>query len=289
MFHRCRFVLLVLVLAALAASPRSASAWGPAGHTTITEHALQILPKEIKPFYEANSRYIVAFCMLPDDWRLTDSSSGPNHYIDLDLLEAAPFANVRTDRKTLEERFGKEKADKAGRLPWAIEERYNKLVSAFKRKDSVDIALQSAILAHFVGDAHVPFHATKDYDGRKPEEKGLHFRWEENLVELTLKSASINAPAPNKMNGSILDAAFTWCADSYSSVDAICAVDDKARAGDPGFGFKYFRTMSQETGDILIERLTSGSENLAGVYIAAWQAAGSPALPDKPGAFFIGQ
>ncbi len=147
------FALLCAVLAA------PACAWEPTGHTLITEHALALVPKEMKPFYDANSRYIVAFCTLPDDWRETYRDEiGPNHFIDLDLLSKPPFADLIVDRATAEKRFGKDKLLKAGVLPWAIEDCYNKLVKAMKSGDSVQIALQSALLAHYIGDAHVPLH-----------------------------------------------------------------------------------------------------------------------------------
>ncbi len=61
-------VVLTLMLASLASAAWS---WGTTAHFLITEHAIDMLPPEMKPFYSANSRYIVAFSMLPDDWRET--------------------------------------------------------------------------------------------------------------------------------------------------------------------------------------------------------------------------
>lgn len=262
--------------------------WGPTAHTIITEHAIELLPPEIKPFYVTNSRYVVALTMLPDDWRHTHKPEIDNHhFIDLDLLDRPPFEGLIADRKTVESRYGSDEVAKAGILPWVIEERYGKLVEAFRKGDAVETVVQSALLAHFVGDAHVPFHATQHYDGRTSEQKGIHFRWEENLVALTLKPESIK-PASGVPVDDILKCAFGWCISSYGHLDAIYRAEDKARETDPGRGYRYFRTLSIETGGILTGQITRAAEAVAGAYAAAWRAAGSPALPDKAAPLFWG-
>lgn len=278
--------ILCLLLCSLGCLP--ACAWGPAAHTLITQHAIQLTPREMKPFYETNSRYIVALTMLPDDWRHTHKEGGPDHYIDMDQLDEPPFAKLRGDRATIEQRFGKEKVLDAGLLPWAIQERYGKLVEAFRAKDTVRIAVQSALLAHFVGDAHVPFHVTKDYDGRKPEQKGLHFRWEENLAALWLKPESLHPVKPQKIDD-VLQSAFDWCTASYGYIDTICEADDKASDKDPARTFSYYKILWQETGGILRGRLSAASEALAGVWIAAWEEAAKPELQDKAAPLFWGE
>jgi len=278
---RLRFFVVILLVAC--AMPTYA--WEPTGHALITQHALQLLPRDMKPFYDANSRYIAAFCTLPDDWRETYRDEvGPNHFIDLDLLSKPPFADLIVDRPTAEKRFGKAKLEKAGVLPWTIEEHYNKLVKAMKRRDSVQIALQSALLAHYIGDAHVPLHNCKDYDGRTPEQKGIHFRWEQSLLLIALKPEMVNATEPAKV-GPILKSAFGWCIESFGKCDAIFVADDAARKNDPVFGYRYYKSLWDATGKIMIAQLELASERLAGTWIAAWREAGMPKLPDKCATF----
>lgn len=281
---RMRLLMFALIAVLLAAMP--ARAWEPTGHTLVTQHALQLVPKDMKPFYDANSRYIAAFCTLPDDWRQTYKAEvGPNHFIDLDLLSKPPFTDLIVDRATAERKFGKEELLKAGVLPWAIEDCYNKLVKAMKAADSVQIALQSALLAHYIADAHVPLHDTKDYDGRTEAQKGIHFRWEQTLLLIELKPEMVNATKPAEV-GPILKSAFGWCIDSYSKCDAIFAADDAARKLDPVFGYRYYQSLWDSTGEIMIDQLDRASERLAGTWIAAWQQAGKPKLSDKCATFF---
>jgi len=256
-------------------------AWGPTAHTLIAQNAFELLPPEIKPFYDANSRYMLAFVMLPDDWRDTHKDEiGARHYVNLDLLDSPPFAKLSEDRKALEASFGKEKLQSAGMLPWAVEEHYAKLVEALRAHDAEAMVLQSALLAHYVGDAHVPFHSTKDYDGKTPEQKGIHFRWEENLVALRLKPESVRPGKPESITD-ILRSAFGWCIDSYGYIDPILKADDKARASAAGYSYRYFRSLYEDTGSILTGQLSRAAEALAGVYISAWKEAGKPKLEGK--------
>ncbi len=263
--------------------------WGPEAHELITRQAIAILPAEIKAFYEPNSRYIVPMSNLPDDWRESHKAEvGPEHYIDLDLLGKPPFAELIVDRKTAEKRFGKEKLLEAGVLPWAIVERYKRLVEAMKEVDTVGIVVQSAVLAHYVGDAHVPLHTTKDYDGKTAAQKGIHFRWEEGLVALTLRPENIRPKKPEAITD-VLRSAFNWCISSFKLVEPILAAEDRARGIDPNHAYKYYKSLADDTGSILVGRLESASEAVAGLWLAAWKQAGKPALPAKHAPLFWGR
>lgn len=264
-----------------------AHAWEPTGHTLITNHALALVSPQMMPFYEANSRYIVAFCTLPDDWRVTYKSEvGPNHFIDLDLLSKPPFKDVIMDRAAAEKRFGRDQLLKAGILPWAIEETWNRLVAAMKSGDSAQISVQSAVLSHYIADAHVPLHNCKDYDGRTPEQKGLHFRWEQTLLLTWLKPEMVNACSPAKIEGPILNNAFGWCIDSFGYCDDIFDADDTARKLDPKLGYRYYDSMWKLTGPMMINQLDRASERLAAAWIAAYNQAGGPKLSENPAPYF---
>ncbi|MGB9619362.1 MAG: S1/P1 nuclease, partial [Armatimonadota bacterium] len=272
----CGWVLPVLLLSA-----GGAWSWGPESHELITREAIAILPAQMRAFYEPNARYIVPLSNLPDDWRESHKSAvSPEHYIDLDLLGSPPFSNLATDRKTAEKRFGKQKLLRVGVLPWAIKERYDRLVEAMRKPDAIEVVVQSAVLAHYVGDAHVPFHTTKDYDGRTQGQKGIHFRWEESLASFVVRPEKVRPREPESVND-VIKCAFDWCISSYKLVDPILKADDRARSIDPGHGFKYYRSLAEDTGSMLIRRLESASEALAGIWLSAWKQAGKPNLPAR--------
>lgn len=271
----------------LAACP--GTCWGPPGHETTMRHTIELMPKEIKPFYEENSRCLVALVMLPDDWRFEHGDEmGDQHYINFEMLGAPPYDSLVMDRASAEKKFGKEKIKEAGTLPWAIEDRWNRLVKAFKEGDTTGIVVQSAVLGHYIGDAHVPLHNTKFHDGRTPEQKGIHFHWETNIQVLFLKPESIKPQSPEDVND-ILKSAFKWCIASNGYVDAIYKAADKARLAHPGTTYAYFQSLYQDTSSILQGQLSDGARATAGAIIAAWKAAGKPELKGEPADLFWGK
>ena len=71
-----------------------------------------------------------------------------------------------------------------GIVIWHIQTVYNRLVKAFENHDVDYILKNSADLEHYVYDAHVPFHITKNYNGQLNGQKGIHAFWESRLPEL---------------------------------------------------------------------------------------------------------
>ena len=284
---RPRIAYSIIPLALLlAAAGTSALSWGTNGHAIVTSNAIVILPKELKPFYKANSNYIVPLSDLPDDWKDTHrNEERANHYINLDKLADPPFSKLIMSRSAAVKRFGKAKLREAGFLPWVIAQRYAKLVKAFKNKDMVEIVVQSSLLAHYVADAHVPLHATRHYDGKTPRQKRLHSRWE---VELLERHAVRVNPEPAQKVTKILTSAFHWCISSWKQTDAIFRAEDRAHKIGRRRSTDYYDSLFQLSGHILKGRLESAAEALAGVYVAAWTEAGKPKLPNKCAPLFWG-
>ncbi|RMD70119.1 MAG: hypothetical protein D6818_09505 [Bacteroidetes bacterium] len=71
-----------------------------------------------------------------------------------------------------------------GILPWALEDTYRKLVSAFAKKDEALILRYASDIGHYLADACVPLHTTENYDGQLTDQKGIHAFWESRLPEL---------------------------------------------------------------------------------------------------------
>lgn len=68
--------------------------------------------------------------------------------------------------------------------PWNIKIQYERLKAAFKRRDSEAILRISADMGHYIADAHVPLHATENYNGQLTGQEGVHAFWESRLPEL---------------------------------------------------------------------------------------------------------
>src|SRR5262245_29840051 len=160
---RVAAVLLAFVIAV----PSSISAWGFEAHKFIADRMIALLPAEIRPLYEKRRAFIVERAIDPDLWRSVGwEDEPPNHFVDMDYeaFGPYPFDGLPRDYSAAVQKFGKDLVDQQGRLPWRTAEFYGRLQREFeslKRQPPPgyaldNIALFSAILAHYVADGHVP-------------------------------------------------------------------------------------------------------------------------------------
>src|SRR6476620_12599073 len=88
----------IVAVAALAAllQPQPALAWGTAAHRYITSRAIDLLPPELKPFFDHYRAAIVTRAIDPDTWRLIGWEDDPNHFMDFGAREfgAYPFTDL---------------------------------------------------------------------------------------------------------------------------------------------------------------------------------------------------
>lgn len=71
-----------------------------------------------------------------------------------------------------------------GILPYNLQRMQAMLTKAFEAKDVERILRLSAEMGHYIGDAHVPLHTTKNYNGQLTDQVGIHAFWESRLPEL---------------------------------------------------------------------------------------------------------
>ncbi len=72
----------VCVFTTVALMPRPAAAWGFAGHQFIMRRAIELLPPELKPFFESMADDVVSHVIDPDLWRNVGWDDDPNHFLD---------------------------------------------------------------------------------------------------------------------------------------------------------------------------------------------------------------
>jgi len=71
-----------------------------------------------------------------------------------------------------------------GILPYNLEDMYDRLVRSFLSKDINKILRNSAEIGHYIADAHVPLHTSKNYNGQLTQQDGIHAFWESRIPEL---------------------------------------------------------------------------------------------------------
>jgi hypothetical protein len=272
-------VLLVMLL------PAPAEAWGFDGHRLITRRAIELLPPELKPFFEHYKEEIVMRSVDPDLWRNVGWDEDPNHFLDFGATEygAYPFAELPRDYNAALEKFGIATLKRNGFVPWRFAEQYGTLRRAFegfKRNSpyaASDLPLFAAVAAHYIEDSHQPFHATINYDGRETGNTGIHSRFERDLIEKFGSRLRLN-PAPPVAMTKARDFAFETLLTSYQLVDPILKADSEAAAGREFYDDEYFEQFFTKVQPVLERRLSEAISAVAGMIIGAWEEAGKPTL-----------
>jgi len=284
----------VAAIGAICSGPVVVNAWGMDVHRLITRRAIDGLPPDLRPFFRAKIDFISEHSVDPDLWRVVGlkgnlGEEDPNHYLDLDGLdEPAPFTNVPRDMAAFVTRYGAERATRMGRLPWRAEEVYARLVTAFRDigKPTAPYAADNsrylvAVLAHYIEDAHVPFHATINHDGQATNQRGIHSRFESELVlrhRSTWKLAPVTVrPVPN-----IRDFMFETLVESQSLVASALEADRRAAAAHPAYDDAYYAAFLASARPVVEKRLSDAASAVASVVVSAWEAAGRPKLPVNP-------
>lgn len=274
--------LAALVLSALGST--RVTAWGFNGHRFITDRAIDLLPAEIRPFFDANRAQVVEHSIDPDTYRTMGfTEEPPRHFLDMDAYGPFPFTNLPRDMKEAIAVRGQDFVTKNGTVPWRTDEVYGMLRDAFKELSTVgyareNVKLFSSVLAHYIGDSHQPLHAAVNYDGQVTNQHGIHSRFETELFDRYRSRLRI-APAPAVQIPNVRDFMFTTLRDSFSQVDAVLAADREAVKGRTHYDDGYFAVMFEKTGPIMEKRMSAAASGIASVIMSAWIEAGRPALP----------
>jgi hypothetical protein len=278
------FVLLVLGL------PAPAAAWGFEPHRFIMDRAIALLPAELRPLFEKHRAMAVERAIDPDTWRTAGFDEEPkNHFVDIDWegFGKYPFAELPRDYTAAVARFGRERIEEMGTLPWRVEEFHGNLRRAFEayaRRGAFgqfDIVFFSSSLAHYVSDAHVPFHAVINYDGQLTNQHGIHNRFESALFERYRDQLTI-APSPMAAITAPRDFIFDRLLEGTQLVPPILEADLAAIGTRDVYDEAYFRAFFAANRPVLERRLNEAIAAVAGMITGAWEAAGRPAVPLDP-------
>ena len=278
-----RFAGALVVLVLL---PAPAFAWGVVGHRLIMARAIDLLPPELKPFFLKHRDEIVVRVVDPDTWRVAGWPENAHHFVDFGVPEYGkyPFNELPRDYDAALQKFGRTTLERNGLLPWRFLEFYGQLRRSFEgfRREvgyaATDLILFSATTAHYIQDAHQPFHGTDNYDGQLTGQRGVHARFETALVERFQSRLTLAPPAPKPI-ADPRDVSFRVLLDSYQLVDGILQADKKASAGKDTYDDDYYETFFSAVKPVLDRRISEAISATASLIIGAWDAAGRPAVP----------
>lgn len=158
--------------------------WGFYAHRQINYHAVFLLPPSMMGFYKKHIEFLSEHAVAPDMRRYAIAEEGSRHFIDIDHYGEYPYDSLPRNWNEAVEKYSEDSLQKHGIVPWWLQVMQRRLVEAFKEKNTSRILKLSAELGHYMADAHVPLHATSNYNGQLTNQHGIHGFWESRAPEL---------------------------------------------------------------------------------------------------------
>lgn len=158
--------------------------WGFYAHQQINRLAVFTLPPEMMPFFKKHITYLTDNAVNPDKRRYAVVGEAPRHFIDLDAYTDTSTTALPRYYKAATERYGEDSLALHGIVPWHIQLTKYQLTEAFKERNVRRILRIAADLGHYIADANVPLHTTRNYNGQLTNQQGIHGFWESRLPEL---------------------------------------------------------------------------------------------------------
>lgn len=269
-----------VLAAGVALLPLPASGWGAAGHRVITAKAVEALPPEVRPFFEAHRNSLVVQSVVPLELLAKDPNERRNHFIYLDRYGRFPFDALPRDYRAAVRKHGQRTVQANGVLPWQIGVYSEKLTLAFRSGNWEAARVAAAMLAHYVAEAHDPFNTTENYDGQLSGQPGINQRFSASLVERYSLFIFIRPNDAVEIRDPT-DHAFELTLNAHSWIENLLLADRRARRGLNDFTDEYYDRFYNQAGAILVRQLTDAATEIGSYWLSAWVHAGRPPLPAR--------
>lgn len=274
MFQRIRFIRLFFLLSL----SMLFICWGRSGHERINNHSSLSFNPEMQQFL-AWTAALAEHASDADDRKETDPEEVPRHYIDIDnypnFLEVGRIPQTYDSVVSL---YGENFVIDQGILPWATLTTYDSLVISFLRHDWAKAVLFASDLGHYVADATMPLHITRNYNGQYSGNYGIHGRYENEMIDLFLAEMEY---AGNEISliTDVDDYIFNRIYSNYQYVDSVLAADDYARAvAGNTTSPEYLQALWEKSERFTVPLFSQASHTLAELIFTAWTEAGRPVI-----------
>jgi hypothetical protein len=258
--------------------PGRLRAWGNNAQRLIVNHAVDTLPYELRPFFEANRSYLIQHVNDPLNVLDKRPNERQNHFIELDKYGKFPFEALPRSYKAALTRYSKSKIDATGLLPWQIGVYSAKLTDDLRNGRWEEAKLDAAFLANYVAEAHDPFNTTENYDGRMTGQSGVNERFNTILIDRYGSFFPLN-PHDAFFIGDPTDFAFDACLNAHSLVESLLLADRHAKRGLGSYTDEYYDHFYNLAAASLIRQLSDASTDVGSYWLTAWTNAGKPPLP----------
>jgi hypothetical protein len=244
--------------------------WGYIGHSIINYNTILTALPEMN-FFEYWADSLAAHGSDADDRKSIDPDEGPKHYIDIDNYpEFISTGTIPQNFDSIVALHGYPFVIEQGILPWAILNTTDSLQAAFENNDLHKAMLLAADLGHYIGDAHMPLHVTRNYNGQYTGQYGVHSRYESSLIQ-RFQDQIIYGGDSLQYIDNLPDYIFNMIYDNYLYVDSVLAADAaaKAYAGNNN-STAYYNKFWEISKNFTIELFKKASYRLTCVIYTAW-------------------
>jgi hypothetical protein len=274
-----RAVVAATLAAVLAAAP-AAMSWGTNGDKLIVNKAVDVLPDEIRSYFEVNRGYLMQHVNDPYEAARKTPALARESYIRFEHYGTFPFSALPRIYKAAVEKYSKRSLDTWGLLPWSVGLYSEKLTEAMRAKNWDEARDAAAALAYYVAEAHDPFNTTTNYDGHLSGQPGVDDRFEVSLID---RYSQFFYVRPNQAVyiHDATDHAFEMCLDAHSLLESILLTDRRARQGLSDYTDEYYDRFYSQAGAVLVRQISDASTDVASYWMTAWINAGRPQLPSR--------
>jgi hypothetical protein len=270
-----------------------ANTWGFFAHKEINRIAVFTLPSELTGFYKSNIEFITEHAVDPDKRRYAIKDEAARHFIDLDRYGKSPLDSLPRKWEDAVKKYGEDSLKAHGIVPWHIDVMVKRLTAAFRAEDYDRILQLSADLGHYIGDAHVPLHTTKNYNGQLTNQKGIHGFWESRLPELFNDNYDFFVGKAKYIEDPLAEA-WQAVAESFAAKDSVLLFEAELNAKYPqdrkyafeNRGASLMKVYSAEYSDeyhkmldgMVERRMRKAIVTVGSMWFTAWVNAGQPDL-----------
>lgn len=273
-----------LVVIILFLSQPSLFSWGENADRLVASKAVDTLPEEMQPFFQANRQFIVQHVTdLQESVPKSLNPFGhprPADFIELDHYGTFPFSALPREYNHAIVKFYRRTLDEYGVLPWQVGVYSKRLTDAFHDHNWNEAKLSAALLAHYVTAAHDPFKTTVNFDGKVTGQAGVNDRFGTGLVD-RYQLFFFLKPNEAVFIHDPTDRAFEMCLTSHSLLESVLLADRRAHDGLTGYTDEYYDRFYAQAGTILASQLSDAATDVGSYWMSSWINAGRPQLPSQ--------
>jgi hypothetical protein len=271
--------LALLILLVFVAQP-SSFGWGDNAERLITNKAVDTLPDDMRPFFQAKRQFLVQHVTDADEAQAKNLSEQHHEFIQLDHYGPFPFTALPRVYNAAVSKYTRRTLETYGLLPWQVGLYSKRLTDAFREHNWNEANLSAATLAHYVAAAHDPFNTTTNSDGRLSGQPGANSRFGTGLVDRYQLFFFVR-PNEAVFVHDPTDHAFEMTLSAHSWLENILLADLRAHAGLSGYTDEYYDRFYAQAGAVLVRQLSDASTDVGSYWMTAWINAGRPPLPSQ--------